>query len=320
MKFDPALNRNLRQTASIGNDIWPTDPPMTDSDSYDEAEKEPEPHYFDTMQDNSFKDAGKMPYVTAEGNTYSGKSSLKYSNESVTPTLEAQFPCTKKVPYNQAKNMCLVPEAFDEFPTAEIEPRKSTRTKNKPTRLTYNVSKWGCGLPMIMGLIGFAVFNTHVEAQMNMISDKGKNQKVVRFMIPKSESNQMFCAYHTKLNAFNHHYGVSDSESHLWDVQDILEYKLRKKGETINVRLKVQWKDGEKSWENLEILKHHAPKEILEYILKNGLINKPGWEWIHQFLEANDQLSTMRKIYLASKDVAKYKFGVEVAKSPKHAL
>ena len=86
------------------------------------------------------------------------------------------------------------------------------------------------------------------------------------------------------------------------------------------IKLKVQWFDGEKSWENIEALKRHNPKKVFEYAIHKDLINTPGWEWINKFTEADKHLEHMREVYLASKDVAKFKFGVEVARSPIHAL
>lgn len=87
-----------------------------------------------------------------------------------------------------------------------------------------------------------------------------------------------------------------------------------------NIPLKVEWIDGEKSWVGLDVIKYHAPKRVLEYVLKNNLVKSPGWEWVHQFLQAHEGLAPYRKAYLASKKEVKYKFGVKVAMSPKHAL
>ena len=46
----------------------------------------------------------------------------------------------------------------------------------------------------------------------------------------------------------------------------------------------------------------------------------PGWSWVKSFVEADEKLHDMKSIYLASKLEPKFKFGIEVAKSPKHAL
>ena len=86
------------------------------------------------------------------------------------------------------------------------------------------------------------------------------------------------------------------------------------------MHLKIEWMDGEKSWENIETAKYHAPKKVLKYALRINLTNLSEREWVHQVLEANERLLLHRRAHLASRKEVKYKFGIEVAFSPKHAL
>jgi hypothetical protein len=273
--------------------------------------------------DQSFKDVGHLPYVQATNDNYKGKALLKFSNETgdMNPSIQ-QFPRTKKMSYNQAKGMKLIPKDMDEFPEAEIKPRKSTRRKTKPNRLAYSVTKWVQGQPIILGLIGFAIFNSHSEIKCQKpLIENMEDFKWTKPMASKSEVAQQFFAYHTRLDVYNQHYGISDTEDDfLWGIEDILDHKIRKLGEAITVKLKVQWRDGEKSWEPVDNLKHQEPKKVFEYAMKKGLINKTGWEWVHEFINADEQLSKMKRIYAITKDISKFKFGIEVAKTPKHAI
>lgn len=70
----------------------------------------------------------------------------------------------------------------------------------------------------------------------------------------------------------------------------------------------------------MDIITRHDIKKVLRYALKKRVTNLPGWEGIKQFVEADNKLHEMKNVYLASQLEAKFKFGVEVAKTPKHAL
>ncbi len=113
-------------------------------------EEEPEPHYFDTQQipleeenpkDQTFEEAGEVPFCDLEDDNYTGKSLLKYSNTPVKgdPNI-AIFPRSKKLPYNKVKNMLPVTEDMDQNDILEVLPRKSKRMKEKLDRLTYAMS------------------------------------------------------------------------------------------------------------------------------------------------------------------------------------
>ena len=67
-------------------------------------------------------------------------------------------------------------------------------------------------------------------------------------------------------------------------------------------------------------MKRHDMGKVLDYAVKKGLKDSPGWEWIRCFVEADEKLHNMKNIYLASKKEAKFKFGTQVARTTKHAL
>jgi hypothetical protein len=105
-----------------------------------------------------------------------------------------------------------------------------------------------------------------------------------------------------------------------WDIKHILDHRTFKHGTSYITKLKLQWSNGEKTWETLSDTKRHDISKVLNFALDKNLSNKPGWKWVKSFVEADTKLSDMKSIYLASKLESRFKFGVEVPKTPKHAL
>ena len=90
--------------------------------------------------------------------------------------------------------------------------------------------------------------------------------------------------------------------------------------ESTVIKLKIQWTNDQKTWESLDNIKKHDMSKTLVYALNKKVADMPGWTWVKSFVEADEKLHDMKSIYLASKLESKFKFGIEVAKSPKHAL
>ena len=84
--------------------------------------------------------------------------------------------------------------------------------------------------------------------------------------------------------------------------------------------LKIEWADGEKSWEKLNVIKYYSPKKVSEYVIKTILTDLPGWEWVYHFVEDKKKLLPHRRAYIETRKEIRFKFGVEATNSPKHAL
>ncbi len=79
--------------------------------------------------------------------------------------------------------------------------------------------------------------------------------------------------------------------------------------------------DGTKSWINLKALQLHDPFVCVMYASEHRLLEDPEWAWTQSFVANPDQLQRMVAVFKTTKSFApKYKFGVEVPRSPKHAL
>ena len=58
----------------------------------------------------------------------------------------------------------------------------------------------------------------------------------------------------------------------------------------------------------------------MKYAQDHKLLHKAGWVWLEEYIYADEKLANIFSTYRASTEVAKYKFGVQVPRNPKHAL
>ena len=132
--------------------------------------------------------------------------------------------------------------------------------------------------------------------------------------------------YHTKLAAIKAlDYESEAEDDHIWIPDIILDHKVKHQEVTDGkkkyfIKLKLQWRDGEKSWISLDDVKMTEPVMCLKYAVKHKLLGKTGWEWVEDFLTTDDRFAAVNRMILAAKTAPKYKFGVKVPRSPKHAL
>ena len=102
-----------------------------------------------------------------------------------------------------------------------------------------------------------------------------------------------------------------------WMIDKIVKHKVTKDGTKVMAR----WKIGGQQWLDLDLVMTQEPYVCVKYALKHGLEKEGEWKWTEEFKQLIKNFS--RHIYAYRTAVAlkaKYKFGVEVAKSTKHAL
>ena len=131
-----------------------------------------------------------------------------------------------------------------------------------------------------------------------------------------------------KMNDFD-----ADDDMH-WDVMEVLnhqtsrvirripkEYSKANVLDDKHVRLCVRFKNGEKQWTQMDAVKLQDPFPIIQYATKNGLEKSPSFDWINEVVKDEERLTQLAKAYKAKVDQGpKYKFGVEVARSPRHGI
>ena len=70
----------------------------------------------------------------------------------------------------------------------------------------------------------------------------------------------------------------------------------------------------------MDVMRTEDPYLVIDYAMKNGLTDSPGFEWIDSYLEADKEHFQVLQAMKTSQDAKKYKFGVEVPRNPAHAL
>ena len=110
--------------------------------------------------------------------------------------------------------------------------------------------------------------------------------------------------------------GCTD-DRHEWKIHKIVKHKYSD-GKCLT---KVQWKHGNGAWIDLDTVALHEPYVCVTYARKNQIFTLPGWEWCKNY--SKDIRKFSRKVYAFKTSRAfgpKYMFGVEVPRSPTHAL
>ena len=66
----------------------------------------------------------------------------------------------------------------------------------------------------------------------------------------------------------------------------------------------------------MDDLRLHDPLLVLRYSLRNKLARKPGWEWVENYVNSDQELAhIIKSLYKVSKAIS-YKFGVQVYQIP----
>ena len=138
---------------------------------------------------------------------------------------------------------------------------------------------------------------------------------------PMDTSNKLEClrAYHARLDMMNEIESPDESKSD-WHALYIEKFLVKpREDDSKDIRFKVQWHGGEKSWVKMDDLRLHDPLLVLRYGLRNKLTRSKGWEWVETFVNNDQELSRIIHAYKVSKEIS-YKFGVRVPKNTQEAL
>ena len=113
---------------------------------------------------------------------------------------------------------------------------------------------------------------------------------------------------------------ANDDGTNLWTFSTVLDHKT----ENNQVQVKIQWDNGDVTWEPLNSLRKDDPVTLAKYAHKKGITNKRGWKWSRKINKRPKKLLRMLRINASQKGAArktvKYKFGVQIPKHPMHAL
>jgi hypothetical protein len=88
-----------------------------------------------------------------------------------------------------------------------------------------------------------------------------------------------------------------------------------------HLRLEVEMADGERQWVAAETIRLEAPRVIAQYVIDRKMFNHPDFKWVKEhFRWDNKKVRKLRTFSAISHKDQKFKFGVQVPRSPKHAL
>lgn len=120
-----------------------------------------------------------------------------------------------------------------------------------------------------------------------------------------------------------------DDDVSPWDIVEILSHRTSRSPRTrgtkvvkgIHLRLKAKFRDGGESWIQADAARSDNPFAVVQYAVRKNLTRHKWFSWTQAYLTCGKRLDDTRKACQAAKARApKYKFGVEVPKSPQHAL
>ena len=122
---------------------------------------------------------------------------------------------------------------------------------------------------------------------------------------------------------------LNDNDEAQWKVVEILEHKISKdpriKENKVTVasrhlRLRVKWLNGTNSWVQETAVRVDDPFPVIRYAIIHGLLAHPDFKWAAEYAEDSNRLTEMKHAFAAKQHGPKFKFGVQVPVSPKHAL
>ena len=110
--------------------------------------------------------------------------------------------------------------------------------------------------------------------------------------------------------------GFTEDIDREWEIARIIKHDSKRK------RVMVEWKIGGKGWYDQHLVALQEPLVMVKYATKHPhMRTEEGWEWTQEFIQ---QLKKFKQSVYAYRTVRthkpKYKFGIEVPRSPKHAL
>ena len=220
----------------------------------------------------------------------------------------------------------------DQAPTISELRRSKRLNKGKSTKINHithktNSTIWTNGrwnkFWKVVAMIGTQFVPTHVMAMpssdlLNPLSDL-----VVKQMEPLNTAPRMeeIRAYHLNLDRINQLLDP-DEEDERWRVQKVLKHRLvTSKDQPERMFVKVRYADQVDSYMPLDTLRIHDPFIATMYAEKNNLKDQDHWKWVHHYIQDNPCTSILLNVFkTTTQNEKQYKFGVEVPRSPKHAI
>ena len=203
--------------------------------------------------------------------------------------------------------------------SSKDDPNASHRTTWKPTKMhkLFNTAN---------AIAGALFLPTHIYAESAVtLHPEGTTMRDLQPLIvqPLNQSDKIedLRAYHMTLDRLN---SLLDPEADdgRWQIAQVEKHLIRERPDgSCPIYLKIQYTDGEKAYHTMDVVRTHDPMVVARYATNHGLTGSKGWEWVLKYVESNPLSHALTQVFkVTAKEGTKYKFGVEVPHSPKHAL
>ena len=124
---------------------------------------------------------------------------------------------------------------------------------------------------------------------------------------------------------------ITPEESQTWKPIKVTNHKIvkskrfnpgKKTMETSrHVRLYTTFGDGQSAWVQADAVKLARPRVIAQYVIDKDLFEHPDFQWVSKKYDWNKHKAQYLRVFASqSAKGSKFKFGVQVPHSPKHAL
>jgi hypothetical protein len=89
--------------------------------------------------------------------------------------------------------------------------------------------------------------------------------------------------------------GVRGTNSGKYDI----EFPVRQK----HVRVKTHFRNGKSQWAQMEAVKLQDTYPLLQYIFRNGLENKKGFDWAQDMVDESERFEQLARVFKAKVDM-----------------
>ncbi len=129
-----------------------------------------------------------------------------------------------------------------------------------------------------------------------------------QFMTATSYMNLHLLEYLRRLDS------MMDEPDLIWSPIQVLSYR-----EPQDVL--ILWRNGASSWVNMQVICLVDPYMLIKYALQHkGILGLPSWQWVKHYTVDAPSALAISNAFKAAQHETKFKFGIEVPTSVRHAL
>lgn len=212
---------------------------------------------------------------------------------------------------------------------------KQSKSDKKRFGFVHNLL-WQLGLFSVL-FVNTSTPVTHMAAQASHYDGTPIEQ-----LVPEHPQSVLNDPDRTRLllyaNACDRHAeAFDDAEDTTWEPRRIMDHRLAKKGrvkrhadadgntrmEVVtdrHLRLKIEWSDGNRSLIQGAAMRLEHPFLVIKYANEKELTENKDLSWVQEYLKDPDRIIAMAQALKVHQVGPRFKFGVEVARNPKHGI